>query len=86
MAVDFEARWYQNRIKQLGTITIGFTVLAFVFSLGLSVIIATRFRKSFMHLYKKMNDLSDGIETLVHEVAPESETEDYNNVRENPFR
>ena len=51
-----------------------------------SVIIATRFRKSFMHLYKKMNDLSDGIETLVHEVAPESETEDYNNVRENPFR
>ena len=51
--------------------------LAFVFSLGISAIIVTRFRKSFMHLYKKMNDLSDGIETLVHEVAPESETEDY---------
>lgn len=77
VAVDFDAEWYQNRIKQLGTITGGFTALACIFSLCLSAIIATRFRKSFMHLYKKMNDLSDGIETLVHEVAPESETEDY---------
>ena len=75
VAVDFDAEWYQNRIKQLGTITGGFTVLACIFSLCLSAIIAARFRKSFMHLYKKMNDLSEGIETLVHEVAPESEAE-----------
>lgn len=69
VAVDFEAKWYQNRINQLGTITGGFTVLACIFSLCLSAIIAARFRKSFMHLYKKMNDLSEGIETLATNMA-----------------
>ncbi|MCR5156703.1 MAG: diguanylate cyclase [Butyrivibrio sp.] len=77
VAADFDAEWYQEQIKHLVRITGGFSVLAILVSIVLTVIIASHFRKNFMNLFGKMNELSLGIETLVHEVMPDAETDNY---------
>ena len=72
VAVDFSAEWYEYQIsRHIWTIIIIITV-ALVFSIIIASMIAARYRFGFTRIYKEMNRLSEGIETLVSEVSPEA--------------
>ncbi len=71
VAVDFSAKWYRDRLTHLGLIVGGFIAFALIVSVLLAILITSQYRKFFMALVRKMNDLSLGIETLINEVVPE---------------
>ena len=71
VAVDFSAKWYRERLMHLGLIVGGFIAFALIISVLLAILITSQYRKFFMALVRKMNDLSLGIETLINEVVPE---------------
>lgn len=72
VAVDFSAEWYEYQIsRHIWTIIIIIGV-ALVFSIIIASMIAGRYRIGFTRIYKEMNRLSQGIETLVGEVSPEA--------------
>ena len=73
VAVDFSASWYQDQIKHLSLIVIGFMTFALICSIVMAILIASQYRKFFMSLISKMNELAVGIESLIHEVASESD-------------
>lgn len=73
VAVDFSADWYQRQMARLGMITGGIIAVALFFSIVTLALIASQYQKSFKQLFRKMNELSDGIEELIHEVSPEME-------------
>jgi diguanylate cyclase (GGDEF)-like protein len=74
VAVDFSATWYRNKVKKLGLIVIGFISFALVFSILIAVLVVAQYKKFFMVLLKKMNDISKGIETLFKEVAHDKDS------------
>ncbi len=76
VAADFSAEWYQNKIMHLAAIVGSFIAFALVCSIVMAILIATQYKKFFMTLLNKMNDLSNGIETLIDEVASGGESVD----------
>lgn len=77
VAADFGADWYQNKVKQLKYLIIIFISVALICSVLFAIVIASQYNKFFMTLINKMNDLSNGIETLVNEVDPEDDSGGY---------
>ena len=73
VAVDFSAEWYEKEISGLIWTTVIIIGVAFVFSVFIAVVISSSYRNSFSRVFREMNILSDGIETLVHEVSPAME-------------
>ncbi len=76
VAVDFSADWYHDKLRHMAMIVIGFMAVALICSILLAVIIASQYKKFFMTLIHKMNDLSSGIETLINEVSAENGSEE----------
>lgn len=74
VAVDFSADWYQNQIRQMFYIILAFISFALVCSVLLAIMIAGQYKRFFITLVKKMNDLSGGIQTLIREVDPEEDS------------
>jgi diguanylate cyclase (GGDEF)-like protein len=70
VAVDFSADWYHNKLRKQFLIILGFICLALFASIWLAIGIVAHYNKFFETLIKKMNDLSNGIETLIDEVVP----------------
>ena len=68
VAVDFSADWYHQRIRQLFYIIVTFISVALIVSIFMAISIAGQYNKFFIALVDKMNDLSNGIQTLVKEV------------------
>jgi diguanylate cyclase (GGDEF)-like protein len=68
VAADFSADWYHQRIRQLFYIIVAFISAALIVSIFLAVTIAGQYNKLFIALVDKMNDISNGIETLLKEV------------------
>jgi diguanylate cyclase (GGDEF)-like protein len=75
VAVDFSAEWYQNKIRQLYFIIVTFISFGLVCSIFLAISIASQYEKFFSTLIRKMNDLSNGIQTLINEVDPMGEAD-----------
>ncbi len=73
VAVDFGADWYQNKVKQLLYIIVAFLSFAFVCSTMLAITITSQYNNLFVTLISKMNDLSNGIQTLINEVETQSD-------------
>ena len=73
VAVDFSAAWYEHEIARLIWTTVIIIVVAFILSVMVAHMVGARYKRSFTRLYKEMNELSEGIETLVREVSPEAE-------------
>ncbi len=71
VAVDFGAEWYHNRLKNMAGIVLGFISFSLVSSVLIAILIASQYGKLFNTLLHKMNDLSNGIETLIDEVGAE---------------
>ena len=72
VAADFSSDWYQDQIKHQALIVMSFMGLALICSIAMAILIARQYNKFFMTLIKRMNDLSQGIETLINEVAQEN--------------
>ena len=69
VAVDFSADWYEKQVHyQIRTIII-ITILSLSFGAAIVLMIASRSRKRFKLLYRELNDLTDGIETLAGELS-----------------
>jgi diguanylate cyclase (GGDEF)-like protein len=71
VAVDFSASWYEEQIRGLIWTTILMINIALVFSIVIAAIVATQYKNNMGHVFREMNELSDGIETLMREVSPE---------------
>ena len=77
VAVDFGADWYQGKVKQLLFIIFAFILFALICSIILAIMVTGQYNKFFVTLIDKMNDLSNGIQTLINEVETESEKDDF---------
>ncbi|MBR6315495.1 MAG: diguanylate cyclase [Lachnospiraceae bacterium] len=72
VAVDFSAAWFEHQVSLLIWTTVVIIFIALIFSITIAVLIAGKYKQSFSRLYKEMNGLSEGVETLIREVAPET--------------
>ena len=73
--VDFNADWYERQITHLVTTTLAVSAVSLVFAALIITLITAKFRKRFRQLFNEMNLVSEGIVTLVNEVAPGTETQ-----------
>ena len=73
VAVDFSADWYDRQISSHVTTTLYISILSFVFAGIIILLVAGRFRNRFRSMLREMNNVSDGIETLVRETSPGAE-------------
>ena len=73
VAVDFSAQWYENQINNQVRATLIISGVSLLFAIIIVLIINARFRERFRTMLNEMNVVSDGIETLVHEVSPGAE-------------
>ena len=70
VAVDFSADWYDTQISRQISISLRISGLSLIAAAAAITLIVMRFRRRFSHLFQEMNLVSDGIETLVHEISP----------------
>ena len=70
VAVDFSAEWYEQQINHLIRTTVVFVGTSFLFAVAIIWLIITRYRRRFDAMFHEMNQISDGIETLVAEASP----------------
>lgn len=70
VTVDFTADWFDNQIMHQVRTTLRISILSMVAAIAIIILIITRYRRRFNRLFQEMNTVSDGIETLVHEVSP----------------
>lgn len=75
VAVDFSADWYERQITHLAKTTLTVSAVSLVFAALIITLITAKFRKRFRQLFDEMNLVSEGIVTLVNEVAPGTETQ-----------
>lgn len=75
VAVDFSADWYERQITHLAKTTLTVSAFSLVFAAVIITLITAKFRKRFRQLFNEMNLVSEGIVTLVNEVAPGTETQ-----------
>ena len=73
VAVDFSAEWYERQISNHVRTTLLMSAFSLIIALVIIVVMGTRYRKRFNELFREMNMVSDGIETLVHEASPGTE-------------
>lgn len=73
VAVDFSADWYERQISTQIKTTILVSGVSLFIACLLIIFVAARFRKQFRFMINEMNVVSDGIETLVKEISPETE-------------
>lgn len=76
VAADFSTKWYNERIRRILFIVGGFLTFALFASCFIAIAIASQYKKFFENLIKKMNDLSEGVETLIDEVSFDSDSID----------
>ncbi|MBR5406714.1 MAG: diguanylate cyclase [Lachnospiraceae bacterium] len=69
VAVDFAADWYDEQISHQVRTTLIISIMSLFFGTIIVLYIATMFRQRFRQLFGELNNLSDGIETLAHEIT-----------------
>lgn len=79
VAVDFSAEWYEHQVSNQIVTTLEISGISVLFAALIIVLITARYRKRFRYLLDEMNLVSEGIETLVHEVSPGVETVEQKN-------
>ena len=77
VAVDFDSVWYQKKVQSLLGIVGSFILFALVCSVALAIAIARQYRRIFLNLMDRMSELSQGIDTLIHEVDLGNDSEKY---------
>ena len=70
VGVDFSAEWYEQQLANQFRATFLIVAISLFFACVIIILIAMDFRKRFHAMLGEMNEISAGIETLVHEVSP----------------
>ncbi|MBR4758937.1 MAG: diguanylate cyclase [Lachnospiraceae bacterium] len=78
VAVDFSASWFEHQVSLLVWTTVVIISIALIFSIIIAILIAGKYKRSFSRLFKEMNGLSEGVETLIREVTPDTENDEVN--------
>lgn len=71
VAVDFSADWYDKQISDIIFCIAIISIMTLALAVVIVLMIASRSRKRYLSLYKELNDLSNGIETLADELSQE---------------
>lgn len=74
VAVDFSAEWYEKQIKKQFWTTIVVSGISLFIACVIIFLSAANFDRKFQKMLNEMNEISGGIETLVNEVAPGSDS------------
>ena len=69
VAVDFSADWYDRQVSNQIMTMMLVTVTSIVFGAIIILLLASYFRKRFKLLYKELNKLTEGVETLSKELS-----------------
>ena len=77
VAVDFSSDWYHDKLKHLFIIVGTFLTVALVCANTLAILVTRQYFRYFKTLIDKMNDLSNGVETLIEEVAFDNDSFDF---------
>jgi diguanylate cyclase (GGDEF)-like protein len=75
VAVDFSAEWFEQQISNQIKTTLTISGISIFFAVVIIILIAAQYKKRFRFLFSEMNKVSDGIETLVHEISPSAKIE-----------
>ena len=70
VGVDFSADWYEEQASHQLKTTMLISGISLLFASFMIALVAARARRRFHQMINAMNVVSDGIETLVHEVSP----------------
>ena len=73
VAVDFNAEWFDGQVSRQLRTTVLIGGISIIFAAAIVVLITTRYRKQLKLILGEMNQVSDGIETLVCTVSPGTE-------------
>lgn len=73
MAVDFTADWYDRQFSSQLKAIVSISGISILVASIIILLIANRYKKRFDRLFQGMNNVSEGIETLVHEISPDAE-------------
>ena len=69
VAVDFSADWYDKQISNQIMTMMLVTVTSIAFGVFIVLLLASQFRKRIKLLYKELNKLTEGVETLSKELS-----------------
>ena len=72
VAVDFSADWYDRQVSNQIITMMLVTVTSIVIGVIIVILLAFQFRKRFRLLYKELNTLTEGVETLSKELSYEN--------------
>ncbi len=73
MAVDFTADWYDRQFSNQLKAIVSISGISILVASIIGFLIVNRYKKRFDRLFQGMNNVSEGIETLVHEISPYAE-------------
>ena len=73
VAVDFTADWYDRQFSNQLKAIVSISGISILVASIIILLIVNRYRKRFDRLFQGMNNVSEGIETLVHEISPDAE-------------
>ena len=73
VAVDFSADWYDHQVAVQIWTTVLIVIAAVLLCMAIIFLITSQYKKRFSRLFKEMNSLSDGIETLINKISPNLE-------------
>ena len=73
VAVDFTADWYDRQFSSQLKAIVSISGISILVASIIILLIANRYKKRFDRLFQGMNNVSEGIETLVHEISPDAE-------------
>ena len=73
VAVDFTADWYDRQFSNQLKAIVSINGISILVASIIIFLIVNRYRKRFDRLFQGMNNVSEGIETLVREISPDAE-------------
>lgn len=73
VAVDFTADWYDRQFSNQLRAIVSISGISILVASIIVFLIVNRYKKRFDRLFQGMNNVSEGIETLVHEISPYAE-------------
>lgn len=76
VAVDFSADWFDRQLSTQLKAMLSISGISIVVASLIILLVVSRYKKRFDRLFQGTNLVSEGIETLVHEISPDAEMDE----------
>ena len=77
VTVDFTADWFDKQLSNQMKVTVGISCISIAAASLIIILIVSRYKKRFDRLFQGVNLVSEGIETLVREISPDTDIEEH---------